>query len=363
MSKRLVRRAGLVLLGVSLLIPSVQVQLGRLFSWSAEPGRIATPGHAGLDCAHCHQGWGGLERQLNHQAAGRSMEHSCLACHSGYALHRAEVKGTASCLACHGEHHQGVVHRVTEHSCVSCHADSSRVKVPSWARHPEIKAVLASKDPAGLVFSHAGHLRPEHKLECASCHTPSVRGGRMLPVRYIQHCARCHHLEVPVAGKVLPVLHLDPETARAVFRQQLIELAGIQQPPVRDDLWKPGQPIPDPRDQGAWLQRRMAEFQRIMFFHSGGCRLCHTSAKMEVFKPLLTNLVDSWMPAAQFSHTAHRQLSCLACHGQVARSQRAAELSLPSIKRCQECHGREAYPAAKSSCQECHTYHGAGRDR
>ncbi len=107
---------------------------------------------------------------------------------------------------------------------------------------------------------------------------------------------------------------------------------------------------------------------------ASGCAKCHevtrgTFASIAAARPVLT--------LASFTHEAHltatppaaswwsraaspppgdgaAPISCLPCHGDLAKSEKSAELHLKSVTSCRECHraGRQ-----RDDCQLCHRYH------
>lgn len=66
------------------------------------------------------------------------------------------------------------------------------------------------------------------------------------------------------------------------------------------------------------------------------------------------------MPGARFSHAAHTQSECSACHA-AATSKDASEVLMPAIAGCRDCHaGAVAEPTqVRSDCGLCHDYHPA----
>jgi predicted CXXCH cytochrome family protein len=62
---------------------------------------------------------------------------------------------------------------------------------------------------------------------------------------------------------------------------------------------------------------------------------------------------DRWQTKARFDHRPHRNTQCAHCHEMTA-SEKAADLKLPGIATCRECHSPKAAPA---TCATCHQYH------
>jgi predicted CXXCH cytochrome family protein len=64
------------------------------------------------------------------------------------------------------------------------------------------------------------------------------------------------------------------------------------------------------------------------------------------------------MPYARFDHKSHAQSKCADCHD-VAKSKRSADVAMPAIQSCRECHGgsRPAEKKVTSNCLLCHGFH------
>jgi predicted CXXCH cytochrome family protein len=60
-----------------------------------------------------------------------------------------------------------------------------------------------------------------------------------------------------------------------------------------------------------------------------------------------------WLPRARFDHQPHTMLECQSCHP-AAASQAAADVLVPGIQNCQQCHRPRG---VDQGCTECHDYH------
>ena len=71
---------------------------------------------------------------------------------------------------------------------------------------------------------------------------------------------------------------------------------------------------------------------------------------------------DHWFTGAAFNHGAHATMSCDSCH-EVRRSKTNAEVLMPKIATCRECHAANAASGMQvsSSCITCHAFHKATR--
>ena len=67
-----------------------------------------------------------------------------------------------------------------------------------------------------------------------------------------------------------------------------------------------------------------------------------------------------WLPHGRFDHRAHRPLACSECH-KAPESTRTADVLLPSITICRECHRDSG--GARAACVECHRYHDKTKER
>ena len=63
-----------------------------------------------------------------------------------------------------------------------------------------------------------------------------------------------------------------------------------------------------------------------------------------------------WLDHARFDHRAHAVFSCAECHSAANGSQETADVLLPRMKSCVDCH--KAGPL--STCVTCHPYHDRG---
>jgi hypothetical protein len=91
------------------------------------------------------------------------------------------------------------------------------------------------------------------------------------------------------------------------------------------------------------------------------CKECHTLLAGAGTLPEIakSNITARWMPRARFSHDSHRMMTCESCHTKATSSHETADVLLPSIKTCQQCH-RAQGPGkqfAEGRCFECHQYH------
>ena len=60
-------------------------------------------------------------------------------------------------------------------------------------------------------------------------------------------------------------------------------------------------------------------------------------------------------------HGVHRALTCVECHAKASKSTDTADVLLPEIRVCRECHRTDG--GARTACVECHLYHDKAHER
>ena len=73
--------------------------------------------------------------------------------------------------------------------------------------------------------------------------------------------------------------------------------------------------------------------------------------------PATSTLYPSAPAGLRFDHRAHQSTSCVSCHVASATSQRASDVTTPSMSQCVSCHAEDATQPAKpalSACGGCH---------
>jgi predicted CXXCH cytochrome family protein len=345
-------------------------------------------------------------------------DQTCLTCHADIADHAAPPRqavargpmrwgdavqwqvahafnkpGPGACTDCHTEHEgAGRMQPTRERFCADCHgtldarlADTALGNASDFGKaHPQFQAVLtterAQAEPVrvslaerprqwnGLKFPHEMHLSRTNgvaqmarrlgpgrgygkPLLCADCHTPTADGVRFLPVDMEQDCEACHSLVFDQVGTTFRTLRhgqveqmradllaLDARAARPSGRRRPGEYGSL----YRADFGGPG---------AALLSRAMTE--------TGLCGECHTPSGasgslgvMPVTQPA-RYMIHGW-----FDHEDHKQEQCTSCHA-AETSDNSADLLLPGIAQCRDCHQGENARAAEvpSSCAMCHSYH------
>jgi hypothetical protein len=436
------------------------------------------------DCQACHTHWAPVTRLVptfSGASSTRSInEASCQKCHPGgpHFEGQSPAHEGMSCAACHREHRGDPTLTFTANDrCIACHEslsshlDKARSSHPEVLRrvrpdsseylrmtegaegrsptadsitsfsvdHPEF-AALARPDKAKLRFNHAAHLQSEYdksgklvkgvinekgELEdlstnCAECHEPDAEKRYMKPIRYEQHCQRCHPLlfdNERLRGEVVPhgltstLLRgflTERYTARALkqgvderkpaphplpwLRESDSSLPQKTQTEVNEAVATAEEQLTGEvaRAQGASRDQAAEVSERVFGPHrSNGCALCHVVSRKaaganaaeprgygpdwEIEPPAIP---DRWMAASRFSHDSHRSWGCTDCHANyatdpptpVAASCATSDVLMPSVAVCRNCHspmppaGSKLKAASQrggvaSGCVDCHKYH------
>jgi len=327
------------------------------------------------------------------------------------AVAAAFNKPEGRCVDCHVEHQGRTRMQPTaQRFCTDCHdgmnmrlRDTRIANAADFGQsHPQFRPTVFLPDGArrqlqrvsldqpprednGLKFPHALHLSrtngvarmaqtlgQDHgfgaALACKDCHTADPSGTRFEPVDMERDCAMCHSLGFERIGGTLRTLrHGEPRQVvadiltfyRSTPPARPINLGGMARRRPGDfaagqtyDVWF-----------GAARARpaAAAEAIRAVFSKGGACFDCH-SVTPPVAGGFDYRIATVHQPARYFQngwfdHAAHRTESCTSCHN-APQSREAADLLLPGIKRCRDCHGGESSRSdVPSSCAMCHDYH------
>ncbi len=375
----------------------------------------------GQNCGTCHdQSFQPVVRMFGAKNAVSVSDKTCNDCHHG-AIHHANQAHEPACASCHREHqgHEVLASHVADRQCVECHRElTSHVKlgekptiltgITHFNRdHPEFQPSLkGTKDPSQIKFNHKAHLelafddlrRAQEKvgrddlkglgakMACADCHQMDDERRYLKPIRYENHCARCHALNVALVGDFAgnlkqsaamfsktPLPHRKPQTVRAVLRDRLVEFAqqnGVVSSKVPSVLRPlPWKPVTD--EQWSWASDQAKKSEAVLFMNRQwsknesltGCSHCHIEKDHAGGLPVYekTEIPSRWYTHSAFNHGSHRSVSCADCHDKnaagvkVADSTTAADILMPTLQSCQECH--QGSGAARNACVECHRYH------
>ena len=353
-----------------------------------------------LKCEACHE-----------VAFQQVRDVACLECHQkighhvGQDLKPAALFGGMRCAECHRDH-KGVktTHRDDDRFCVDCHRDvrgrangAQSQNVTDFQKdHPAFRLSIPQdkgfkrvrmgsgpvEEASNLVFPHAVHLDPQGvrhpdkdkvKLDCAACHQPDSSKRSFQPVSMGKHCLECHRLEFEPAVTKRQVPHGAPSDAITVVQEFYANLAlnGVKDSfekafgvPGEGLLRRVGQPSEPQRQAALALASRKASQVSEELFEIRVCRTCHAVLKQDGAdgKPEWTvakiRANNTWMPHARFDHKSHAQAKCADCHD-VAKSKRSADVAMPTLESCRECHAGSKPSETKvtSNCLLCHGFH------
>ena len=374
-------------------------------------GNLA-PAHAVLtkQCSACHDSHLSFYEE-------KVADQKCLACHDG-PMHHATQAFTPSCASCHSEHRGAIrLAATSDANCTQCHASLETRgtpvnfvgKISSFTGdHPEFAVLRVGRPDDGTIqLNHYRHLQPDLlgpngsrvQMTCNDCHrseadaagpwaygdtksqvpTParktdadrsnsdagvSVRSrAYMAPATYAQACAACHTLQFDKRlADAVP--HDKPEVIHPFVVAKLQAYVAAHPAELRVSR-EPGRDLPEkaiPADYrlltpAQWVAERTAEDEELLWRKT--CKQCHTL----VFEggdalPKITpaNITTRYFAHANFGHSQHGLVDCVACHAAATTSQQSSDVLLPGIKTCRSCH-HAGSEAAEARCFECHTYH------
>jgi predicted CXXCH cytochrome family protein len=379
-------------------------------SWN--PGVLsAAHQEFGRNCGKCH------EIPFVHVR-----DHACLECHRSTAGHvtavavQQELFDGTRCASCHADH-KGPVALVRHDPvlCVSCHGDLKRREPDTTlanatdfaANHPAFKLTIwqgpgprdairvAQTDKARLTqsshlkFPHDVHLKANLRgpkgrktLDCASCHLPDASGRSFAPIDMKLACVECHTLEFEPAVTTRQVPHGSAEDAMLTMQEFYANIALNNIPVDVVDLGDIRRGLPRltggviseaQRQQALAWAKTKAEQVSADLFEKRVCIVCHEVTKTMTAGETGTqaawtiapvHIATSWFPKARFDHASHRtgNFKCADCHS-VATSHSSADIALPDIGKCRQCHAGNAPAGNKvvSTCVSCHGFHLSGR--
>jgi hypothetical protein len=109
-------------------------------------------------------------------------------------------------------------------------------------------------------------------------------------------------------------------------------------------------------------QLTQQKLESSVFNRDMDCSDCHEITKSGdtisdwKFAPL--NIKRDWFQLSVFSHSKHNATDCTTCHVKNHAKSRA-DMSMPSIQICRECHigNQEEKYKISSGCDTCHKFH------
>jgi len=394
---------------INALVPSLRQMLSTLpvtpdQSWN--PGELAA-GHqiVGRRCATCHE-----------IPFVRVRDSVCVHCHQKTPGHvqtvalQQELFGDTRCADCHADHKgpRALLRRDAD-LCTACHgdlkhrrSDTALANATDFASdHPGFKLTLwqgAGKDETAriaqtdrpklfershLKFPHDAHLRtgvrgPKGRktLDCGSCHLPNASGSGFTPISMKKACIECHTLEFEPAVTSRQVPHGSVVDALSTIREfysyiilNEIPVDVVDIGAIRSGLSRlGGGAINEEQRQRAltWVDAKARQVGADLF-EARVCIVCHEVKRtVTQVKPgrepawtvAPVVIATTWLPLARFDHLKHRTSKCADCHN-VGKSHSSADIAIPDIVTCRQCHAGNEPAANKvvSTCIACHGFH------
>jgi hypothetical protein len=344
-----------------------------------------------LTCATCH-----LEHKVGNTLARMSDRH-CTVCHADLQVKDGKPRFEAK------------VTDLVQHPEIALFRknlkDQTQIKFNHKAHAKEVRG------PSGPVT-----------LGCASCHLEDDAGKYMKAVTYEVHCKACHPLstsdDVAVphqrpeviqgfllvrapakaapAGAAAPAKPADKPAEEGTGRKRPGS-AGIPRHEVRlaslfaasavmadggqlpillaqrkrggdaEEEEKPAAAAPSAAPSGGagggvGSGAAAAKVKELLADKRQGCAYCHTVQPAEPLATIVPPKIPTrWQQQAHFDHRAHRPLACSACHEAARTSEDTADILLPKLQVCRECHRDGG--GARAACVECHLYHDRAKER
>lgn len=359
-------------------------------------------------CAACHQMSDHSEVFAFRAGREAGVEPSCSSCHFDHnGPHGVIARQSKLCTNCHAK-----IDTVLASVRRSSVGSKGPAIVPEFDQHPEFAVTLQPespgaipqrvrldeparlKDVSNIKLNHKVHLQPnlrsrkgKKSLDCQDCHRVSNDYRTITPISFEANCQECHSLEFDERLPGVEVPHGSPDV---VFRTLYSEYAKLllsseATSPSRKEFQQRGGRIPgkaspaqvaeeveaksgDDFSRG-FVEQESRSAERGLFSRTA-CYLCHAvserrlpeaqlreqgKSRFEVLKP---QIPARWMPASTFSHGSHEEAQCESCHTGVRQSARTADVLLPKIETCRECHSQHRVVGkVTSDCVMCHSYH------
>jgi len=362
------------------------------------------------DCTTCHL------PEKDAVFSEKASDKACMTCHDG-PKHQAKQVREPDCGSCHIEHHGGTrLIATSNQSCAQCHANLQTVagttttyvkSISSFnTDHPEmaIFRVTSPKDPVTIKVNHYVHMKKNllgpHgavQLDCQDCHrqpasretwkfgsteaapvsapavvpaaikadlyAPDPARALMSMPKFTESCSACHLLQFDKRfAEQVP--HDKPEVVRAFVVKKFEAYIAAHPAELREQPEEerrlPNRPVSTAVrvvTPSQWVAERTKEAESLLWGKT--CRQCHSitiTENVPLPKVAESHYTERWLPRARFDHDAHRGFACTSCHVNATKSQDSAELLLPKLATCQECHAPG--PAhVEARCFECHAYH------
>ncbi len=363
------------------------------------------------DCTTCHV------PEKNAVFTEHASDQACKNCHDG-PIHQLAQAREPECGSCHVEHRGGArLIATSNQSCAQCHANletkpgssTKYIKTISSFNtdHPEMAVFRGAnpRDPVTIRVNHFVHMKKNllgpHgsvQLECKDCHRqPASRepwlfgSAEALPVsapvatpaagmkadlyapdpglalmsmpKFAESCSACHLLQFDKRFSE-QVPHDKPDVVHAFVVKKFEAYIAAHPAELREQPEEerrlPNRPAPPAArvvTPAQWVAERTKEAETLLWGKT--CRQCHSITITEgapLPKVADANYTLHWLPHARFDHDAHRGFACASCHPNALTSQDSAELLLPKLATCKDCHA-PGPSHVEARCFECHAYH------
>jgi hypothetical protein len=281
------------------------------------------------------------------------------------------------CVDCHVEH-RGLTRLAggSNQQCAQCHSDlktksgklTVNAHISSFEDHPQFAAVQKAQDPVGFKFNHAKHM--DLGQTCSGCHPPADASQGMTKPEPHSHVSARALMAIPTyANTCMPchALNFDDKDTDAAPHDK----PAVVDQFVKDSLTKyiaahPGDLGKDgsPGSQAAWVKFKIDADEKQLWGTT--CAQCHNMGPADASSGLPTvpaaNVTARWFSHASFDHSAHQALTCASCHPKAAKSMSSADMLLPGVEVCRNCHA-SGNSSAGDTCGTCHQYHDWSKEK
>jgi hypothetical protein len=233
-----------------------------------------------------------------------------------------------------------------------------------------------------LLFKHASHMPGQPKVvrgielpaQCRDCHVTDLGSekGDLLPVTFDRNCSKCHKRELDfdvyqvLGPDVPPAPHnKDPKLIHEIISSAYAKALAADRSLASRTLGREDTALPP----AAWLARITGDSEQFVFRK---CSVCHVVESMAGAYPVVAKVNqirgrfvagkregEAWLVRGEFSHRAHRAVTCESCHTAARTSTRAQDVLIPKMSACLPCH---ASAAPLDRCAECHLYHNTAKE-
>jgi hypothetical protein len=200
-------------------------------------------------------------------------------------------------------------------------------------------------------------------LTCRNCHRIEESGIHFAPVSMKETCqqSQCH-----VQYFTEPVEEVVPHGPERDVMNRLRELYAkwlVDSPAESKTACEPVSGPGDAARRNLDCVNNLARKNAAAFFKENlECGQCHEiepGGNNDVpWKIVPLHINRDYQPDAVFRHSMHDTIDCTECHDKV-NSKPSAEISMPAIEKCRECHAGN-HPARgkiRSTCDSCHRFH------